>query len=180
MTLFLLALTLLAAPQTTPEASRVLEAARATMKAASNCFLITLDDAGQPQARLMAPFDPDLSMNVWLATNRHTRKVAQIRKNPRVTLAYHDATGQGYVTLIGKARLVDDLAERRRRWKPEWRDFYPGDPEGAEFLLIQFTTERIEVMSISRHVADSPQGWQPAILVRQADGWRYAGAASRK
>jgi general stress protein 26 len=142
------------------------------MKAASNCFLITLDDSGQPQARLMAPFDPDSAMNVWLATNRKTRKVEQIRQNPRVTLAYHDAAGPGYVTLIGKARLVDDLAEHRKHWKSEWKDFYPGGPEGPDFLLIQFTTERIEVMSISHHVADAPRGWQPAVLVRQGSGWR--------
>jgi general stress protein 26 len=172
MTAFFLALALLQPTPTLPGASRILEAARATMKAASNCFLITLDDSGQPQARLMAPFDPDSAMNVWLATNRKTRKVGQIRKNPRATLAYHDAAGQGYVTLIGKARLVEDLAERRRRWKPGWREFYPGGPEGADYLLIQFITERIEVMSISRHVADAPQGWQPAILVRQGEGWR--------
>ena len=110
-----LALTLLQTPQAPSDASRVLEAARATMKAASNCFLITLDDSGQPQARLMAPFDPDPAMNVWLATNRKTRKVEQIRKNPRVTLAYHDAAGPGYVTLIGRARLVDDGVEAQPR-----------------------------------------------------------------
>ena len=172
MTLLFLLLALLQPPPSPPETARVLEAARATMKAASNCFLITLDDSGQPQARLMAPFDPDPTMNVWLATNRKTRKVEQIRKNPRATLAYHDTVGQGYVTLIGKARLVDDLVERRRRWKPEWKDFYPGGPEDADYLLIQFTTERIEVMSIGRHVADAPQGWQPAVLVRQGSGWR--------
>src|SRR5258707_5359467 len=165
----LLLLTLALLQAVAPE--QLLDATRATMKAAGNCFLITLDKSGQPQARLMAPFDPEPSMNVWMATNRKTRKVAQIRKNPRATLAYHDAAGTGYVTLIGKARLVEDLGERRRRWKPEWKDFYAGGPDGPEFVLIEFVTERIEVMSISRKVVDAAQGWQPAILVRRGGAW---------
>ena len=156
------------------EDARVLDVARATMKSAQNCFLITVGDDGQAQARLMAPFDPEPSMTVWLATNRSTRKVGQIRKNPRVTLAYHDAAGVGYVTLLGRARLVQSIAERKLHWKDEWRAFYPRGPDDPDYLLIEFTPSRIEVMSISRHVADAPQGWRPAILERHGQDWQLA------
>lgn len=153
------------------EDMRVLDVARATMKAAQNCFLITVDESGQPQARLMAPFDPEDSMKVWLATNRTTRKVGQLRKNPRATLAYHDAAGSGYVTLVGSARLVEALAERKRHWKPEWSAFYPDGPESRDYVLIELTPTRIEVMSVTRQVAHEPQGWRPAILLPSAGGW---------
>lgn len=150
----------------------VLDAARATIKAARFCFLITLDPSGQPQARLVNPFDPEPDMTIWMGTNRKTRKVEQIRKNPRVTLAYPDIPGGGYVTMIGKARLVDSLEERRRRWKKEWADFYPGGPEGDTYLLIEFKPERIEVMSASHKVAYEPLAWKPAILQRKGKGWQ--------
>lgn len=152
-------------------AQEVLEAAKATMKAARFCFLITLDAAGQPQARLVGPFDPEPEMTVWMGTNRTTRKVGQIRRNPRVTLAYYDAQGSGYVTLIGKARLVESREKRRRRWRKEWEPFYPGGPEGNTYLLIEFTPTRIEVMSGAHHIASEPLAWRPAILERQAGGW---------
>ena len=159
--------------------ARVLDAARSTIAAARFCFLITLDSSGQPQARLMNPFDPEPDMTIWMGTNRKTRKVEQIRKNPRVTLAYPDIPGSGYVTLIGKARLVDSLEERRRRWKKEWADFYPGGPEGDTYLLIEFKPERIEVMSLAYKIASEPLAWKPAILEktysnRKEGSWRRA------
>src|SRR5258706_3843570 len=130
-----------------PQSGRVLDAARATMKAAQFCFLITVDDQRQPQARILNPFDPEPDMKVWLGTNRNTRKVGQIRKNPRVTLAYWDAAGNGYVTMLGRARLVDSMEEPKKRWKPEWTELYPRGSEGTTDLLIQFTPTESEMMS---------------------------------
>ena len=155
----------------TLDEKKVLDAARATMKAARFCFLITLDEAGQPQARLVGPFDPEPEMTVWMGTNRTTRKVAQIRRNPRATLAYYDAQGLGYVTLVGKARLVESREERGRRWRKEWEPFYPGGPEGDTYLLIEFTPARIEVMSAAHNIASEPLAWRPAILERRGSAW---------
>jgi general stress protein 26 len=154
-----------------PQSDRVLDAARATMKSAQFCFLITVDDQRQAQARILNPFDPEPDMKVWLGTNRNTRKVGQIRKNPRVTLAYWDAAGSGYVTMIGRARLVDSIEERKKRWKTEWMPFYPGGPEGDTYLLIEFTPTQIEVMSGKHQIASEPLSWKPAILVRHGAEW---------
>lgn len=153
---------------------RVLAAARETMKAARYCFLITLDESGDAQARLMDPFDPEPDMKVWLGTNRTTRKVPQMRRDPRATLAYYDAAGVGYVTLIGRVRLVDDVKERERRWKEEWRSFYPDGPTGSTYLLIEFTPTRIEVMSYRHQIASEPLAWRPAILERKRGAWALA------
>jgi len=154
-----------------PQPGRVLDAARDTMKSARFCFLITVDQQRQAQARILNPFDPEPDMKVWLGTNRNTRKVAQIRRNPRVTLAYWDSAGMGYVTMLGRARLVENLEERKKRWKPEWAEFYPGGPEGDTYLLIEFTPSQIEVMSGKHQVASEPLGWKPAILLRRGAGW---------
>jgi len=154
-----------------PQPDRVMDAARATMKSAQFCFLITVDDQRQAQARILNPFDPEPDMKVWLATNRNTRKVGQIRKNPRVTLAYWDPAGSGYVTMLGRAKLVENLAERKRRWKTEWTEFYPGGPEGDTYLLIEFTPTQIEVMSGKHQIASEPLSWKPAILVRRGTAW---------
>lgn len=148
--------------------------ARSTMKAAGHCFLITLDGQGQPQARIMDPFEPEPDMSVWLGTHRGTRKVQQIRNNPQATLAYFDPEGKSYVTLLGHARLVEDREERRRRWKEQWEAFYPGGAEGEHYLLIHFIPSRIEIMSLAHDLASDPLAWRPAILTRHGDGWKTA------
>jgi general stress protein 26 len=98
-------------------------------------------------------------MVVRIGTNRHTRKVAEIARDPRVTLYYFDAPSASYVTLQGYARVVTDRAETERFWKPEWEAFYPN--READYLLIAVTPERIEVVSESRGITGDPVTWRP-------------------
>ena len=175
--LFALALLLLALPveplrgqEGQLSEAMVLQAARETMEAARYCFLVTRDEAGRMNARVMDPFLPEDDMTVWLATNASTRKVDQIRKDSRATLAYYDAASMGYVTLLGTARMVDDLDERRNRWKPEWAGFYPDGPTADDYVLIEFMPSRIEVMSFTHEVMSGGAFW-PAVLDLKGSGW---------
>ncbi|MBL8219796.1 MAG: pyridoxamine 5'-phosphate oxidase family protein [Bryobacterales bacterium] len=163
-----IALTLSAQP--TPQS--ILDAARAVMQSAEFCFLITVDTATEPHARLMQPFPPDEQMRVWLGTNPTSRKIAQIRKNPRTTLAYYDKAGPNYVTLTGTSRIVDTPSERRKHWRKEWQAFFPGGPDGPNYVLIEFTPQRIELISATHKIAIEPTS-PPAILYRTPAGWSF-------
>jgi general stress protein 26 len=133
--------------------------AREIMKTARYCALITLDSAGRAQARTMDPFPPDENMVVWLGTNPKSRKVAEIRRNHRVTLYYFDSEGQAYVTISGIARIVSDPKEKAKRWKDEWKAFYP-DRE-KNYLLIAVIPEQLEVVSEKKGVIGDPHTWTP-------------------
>ncbi len=50
-------------------------------------------------------------MVVWMDTNALSRKVGEIRKDPRVTVSCFDPDSMGYATLLGRATLVSDPAE---------------------------------------------------------------------
>ncbi len=76
------------------------------------CALITTGRNGRAQARTMDAFAPEADMTVWLATNPRSRKVAEIRRNPKVTLYYFDRESAAYVTIYGTARLVSEKAKR--------------------------------------------------------------------
>ncbi len=147
-----------------PTREAIIEAAEAIMAAAPNCALITIGPEGAPQARMMNPFPPGESLIVWMATHRDTRKVAEMRADERVTLIYFDPSDPGYATLIGSARLIDDPAEKRRRWKDEWSMYYPGGPEGETYLLIEFVPDRLEVVSVKHDSAADPLAWKAAVL----------------
>ena len=138
---------------------QLISAAREIMSSSRYSALITLDSAGRPQARTVDPFPPDENMVVWLATNPRTRKVAEIRRNPRVTLYYFDREAQAYVTISGIARLVNDPKEKANRWKDEWKKFYPD--RDKSYLLIEVTPERLEVVNVSKGILGDPQDWRP-------------------
>ena len=139
--------------------AELIAAAREIMATARYCALITLDSSGRAQARTVDPFSPDENMRVWLATNPRTRKVREIRRRPRVTLYYFDRESQAYVTIHGRARLVNDPKEKAKRWKDEWKEFYPDRQK--DYLLIVVTPVRLEVVNVSKGILGDPQTWKP-------------------
>jgi len=149
----------------------IVDATLAIMRGTPFCFLITLDPAGLPQARLMEPFPPEPDLTVWMGTNPKTRKVQAIRRDARVTLAYPSPNSDGYLTLTGHARLVEDPAAKSIRWKPSWKDFYENDAMGSDYVLIEFTAERIEVISVTYNLGMDPRAFEPAGIVRSGSSW---------
>ena len=48
-----------------PTNEQIIEAARQVMISAHYCTLITLDEAGHPQARIMDAFEPEPDLTIW-------------------------------------------------------------------------------------------------------------------
>jgi general stress protein 26 len=152
-------------PQTTaPERAKIITAAKDVIQKARYCAFVTIGDDGYPQARIVDPFAPEEDMTVWVATNPLTRKIGQIKKNPHVTLLYFDRGTFGYVTILGKAELIDDPAEKAKRWKEEWDPIYKDKNRGADYLLIRVKPSRVEIISFAHGLTGDPQTWRPAVL----------------
>jgi general stress protein 26 len=133
--------------------------AREIMETARYCALITVDSKGRTHARTMDPFPPDENMLVWFGTNPRSRKVAEIRGNRRVVLYYFDRESAAYVTISGFARLVNDSKEKARRWKDEWKAFYPDRDKG--YLLIAVTPNELEIVSEKKGIVGDAVRWSP-------------------
>ena len=140
---------------------RVLGVARQIMIGARFCTMITIGDLGQPQARVVDPLEPDPAFVVYIATNPLSRKVAEIRRDPRVTLLYFDAARSAYVTLIGRAALVPG-AEKARRRKKDWDEFFPASRPEA-YALYRIIPSRVEVVSARDGLSGDPSTWRPEI-----------------
>ena len=141
----------------------LIKAATEIMNTASYCALITLDEEGRPRVRVMDPFKPEGDLIVWFGTNPNSRKVAQIKNDPRVTLYYLDNDASGYVMIHGTAQLVDDPTEKENRWKDGWEDFYPNKPES--YLLIKVVPEWMEIISTTRGIVGDKMTWQPPMVI---------------
>ncbi len=122
------------------------------------CALITIDSTGSPHVRTMDPFEPDENMNIWLGTNRYSRKVQEIRTNPKVNLFYTQNKGVGYVSIIGNAELVDDKAKESVLWKDEWKNFY--DNQKENYILIKVVPKRLEVLNYKKGITGDKRTWK--------------------
>lgn len=137
----------------------LLAAARQVIAGARYAALISNDSTGFPQARTVDAIAPDSLFVVWIGTNPRTRKVGEIRRDPRVTLYWFDAGRGAYVTLRGHARLVSDPSAKQQHWKPEWQAFYPD--RAKDFLLIEVRPERLEIVSPGQGIVGDAVAWRP-------------------
>jgi len=138
-----------------PDRAALIAAARETMAAQTYCALITIDDTGRPQVRTMNPFPPDDDMVVWMATNTRSRKVQQIRKDPRVTLYYSNhGSAIGYVALSGHAELTEDMAEIQKRKRAYWDQAFPGL---KNLTLIKVIPEWLDVLNYKAGLSNAPE-----------------------
>lgn len=148
------------AQQTAPaDRERLLTAAREIITTARYCALITKDASGHPQARTVDPFPPDEKFVIWIGTNPRTRKVAEIRRDPRITLYYFDRDAQAYVTIHGVARLVNDPNEKAKRFKEDWKDLYPD--RDKDYLLISVMPLQLEIVSVKQGIVGDRLTWRP-------------------
>jgi len=137
--------------------------AREIMTTTRYCALITIDGSGRAQARTMDAFAPDEKMIVWFGTNPLSRKVAEIRRHPRVTLYYFDRENQAYVTIHGTARVVNEAAEKARHWKDDWKAFYPD--RDKSYMLIEVRPVRLEVVNTKKGLVGDSRKWRPPTVV---------------
>jgi general stress protein 26 len=144
-----------------PARATVIAAANDIIEKAHYCTFISVDANGQPQARVVDPIVPDASFTIWFATNPLTRKVDQIRRNPKVTILCFDSASSSYVTVLGRAQLVTDLQTKVQHWKSEWSQIYPAGPRGNDSVLVRVIPSRLEIVSESRGLVGDPKTWLP-------------------
>jgi len=133
---------------TPPDRAAVIKVAAGIMERARYCTLVTLATAataGAHHGRVPAK-------GRWWSGWRRARARARSAKSegPRVTLSYFDAKSTSYVTLIGRATLVSDPAEKAKRWKEAWAKLYIDGNRGDDYLLIRVTPIRLEVSARAR------------------------------
>jgi len=145
--------------QTAPNRAKVIAAARELMAAQTYCALITIDQTGRPEVRTMNPFPPEEDMTVWMATNTRSRKIQEIRNDSRVCLYYADhSKATGYVALSGRAVLVEDMNEIRKRKRAYWdQAFAPGL---KNLVLIKIVPERLDVLNYKQGVIADTVTWR--------------------
>lgn len=117
--------------------------------------LSTLDGTGHPDSRILfnlrrmrAPaFASGAAaladgFSTWIATNTSSRKVAELRHDPRVALHYADTASFEGLTLQGTMEEVLDPSIRSGIWIESWAMYYPGGLEGGDFSIFRFRPAR--------------------------------------
>ena len=141
----------------------ILIAAREIINETTYCALVTIDSTGQPQARTMNPYPANDEFITWFATSRTSRKVREIRNNPKVCVYYaNHVSAKGYVNITGTAEVIDDkellIKMKRDYWEniPDWQNI---------FVLIKIVPETIEVINYKHGLNNDPETFRAPSIV---------------
>jgi general stress protein 26 len=117
------------------------------MKKASNFSFLATCDSGQPRVRPVAAMVED-DMSVWVATSAKSRKVQQIKRNPKVSLAFvEQPQGDRAATIIGEAQIVEDMEDKKKVWGLAAYDplqFWPDGPETEDYCVLKINIKKVE------------------------------------
>jgi general stress protein 26 len=147
----------------------VLTGARALMEADDAVALVTVDASGRPRVRTVRfSLDPAAAgasgFRVWVKTRFTTRKVDQIRANPRVTLYFNDDEKESYASIMGTAVIhtdPDHPGARRHFTEADAKIYWPQFPQ--DFVMLEIRPEWLEY--IGREVSNDDRTWRPQAIV---------------
>ena len=105
-------------------------------------MLTSVDPQGRLVSQPMATQDVDFDGDVWFIAERSSDKVANIRANPQVNLAY--SSDSSWVSLAGTAEVVDDQAKLAELWNTFTDAWMQGGPENPENILIHVEADTAE------------------------------------
>lgn len=163
---------------TETEILQFLTAARETIAAVPICWLATRSLEGGTNARAVSSSAGPPGSDEWtrrFLVRRSSRKVAEMRAAPLVTLAFQHPSGDRYIALGGRAMIIEDVAEMRTIWSSDMDAHFPPGFADANMIVIQVDVDRIEVHV--RGLTPEPFGAGRTLLERQPAGsWRFVPA----
>lgn len=81
-------------------------------------------------------FDLD-KKEIWFIADASTETVADIKANPQVNLSYTAQNSKDYLSINGKAELINDATKLDELWSPLYNAFFANGKEDANVQLIK-------------------------------------------
>ena len=116
----------------------------ALIKDVDYCMLATVDAEGYLRSRPMATQKDYGDQELYFFTKRSSGKVVEIEHDASVNLAYASPEKQHYVSVSGRASLIEDKEKMQRLWNPAYKAWFPEGLEDPEVALVQVHIEKAE------------------------------------
>lgn len=100
-------------------------------------MLVTRDKQGGLVSRPMTTQKPEFDGDVWFFVSSDADVIDEIEADPEVNIAYSQKD-TNFVSLSGKASMVDDDRKKKELWYPELKKWFDGaEPEDPKVRLIK-------------------------------------------
>jgi general stress protein 26 len=157
------------------DVSRLLDAAAQRIGKVRYCWLATQAPEGGSRLRPMGRLPRDAGDDLWMLrflTNGSSPKANDMRREAEVSVIFQDDPNEAYAVLVGRARLIEDKAEIRRRWMASYDAYFPDGPDRSGAIFLTVEVARLELWI--RGVTPEPFGMTTTVIERDGGGgWSY-------
>lgn len=102
-------------------------------------MLGTNGDDGTPNIKAMLKMENEGLKTVWMSTNTSSRRVGQLRRDPRACLYFIDMEKWMGVMLVGEVELLQDVESRQRLWREGFEKYYSLGVNDPDYTVLRFT-----------------------------------------
>jgi general stress protein 26 len=105
-------------------------------------MLTTINPDGTLHSRPMATQDVDFDGTLWFFSQMSSEKVAEIMAYPQVNASYVSVEEHRYLSLSGRASVVQDPEKIKELWSPNYRAWFPRGLDDPELALIRVDVDK--------------------------------------
>ncbi|AZS44528.1 General stress protein 26 [Microbacterium oleivorans] len=98
-------------------------------------MVTTTNDEGALTARPLTVQDREFDGDLWFIVGRDSSVASHVATRPHVGVAL--SANDAWVSLAGRAEIVDDLARLREYWSPGVEAWFPEGPEDPNITLLK-------------------------------------------
>ena len=103
----------------------------------------------RPMTTQSDPDDPDgRDPCLWFFASRSGEAVDDLQRDPMVNVGYADPGRDSYVSVSGRASVVEDDGRKKRLWSKMTQAWFPGGPEDPDVALIRVQIEQAEYWDV--------------------------------
>ena len=103
----------------------------------------TYDAAGNAHSRPMAAIKHE-GDKLWFFARDDSRKISELRHDPRVLVDYADGSDQNYVSIVGRVQIRRDPSLVHELWSEPLRTWFPEGPDDPHITLIEVDVDSAE------------------------------------
>lgn len=107
-------------------------------------MLTTTEHDGSLRSRPMYTQQAEFDGDLWFFTADDSGKVAEIRADSDVNLAYAEPKDSRYVSVSGKAELVKDRTKIDELWSPALKAWFKGGKDDPHIALLRVRVSEAE------------------------------------
>ncbi|MGY2892177.1 pyridoxamine 5'-phosphate oxidase family protein [Deinococcus sp. UYEF24] len=113
-------------------------------------LLTTTNAEGHLHSRPMTTQQTEFDGDVWFIGSKDSGSVADVKQAPQVNVSYADTGKNTYLSVTGKAVLIDDRSKLEELWSDGYKAYFEGGIDDPNIQLIKIESQGAEYWESGR------------------------------